>query len=62
MLTAVIMLAYCSACVSNSGMIYDIKADSGNQFSLMKQEYKGEFDRYFVDISTETSLFLLIIA
>jgi len=56
------MLAYCSACVSNSGMIYDIKADSGNQFSLMKQEYKGEFDRYFVDISTETSLFLLIIA
>ncbi len=56
------MLAYCSASVSNSGMIYDIEADSGNQFSLMKQEYKGEFDHYFVDISTETSLFLLIIA
>jgi len=54
------MLAYCSACVSNSGMIYDIEADSGNQFSLMKQEYKGEFDHYFADISTETFLKLII--
>jgi len=37
-------LVFCSACGSDSGMLYDVMVNSDDEFSLMEEEHQGEFE------------------